>query len=152
MSTATYDQLAGGTEALNALLQTELAAVETYTHAINLFEDPAVIGELQKIRDEHRRAERELRECVVRMHGVPAGSPGLWAAFAAASAPGTKALGCATMLAALRQGEEYALGSYEDALGHEDIHPDCHRVIGGDLLPASRKHIDELNRLLGGSH
>lgn len=152
MSTATDQPLLGGTDALNALLQTELSAVETYTQAITLFEDPTVIGELQKIRDEHRRAERELRECLVRMHGVPAGSPGLWPAFAAAGAGGAQALGCATLLAALRQGEEYALASYEDALNHEDIHPDCHRVIGGDLIQASRKHIDELNRLLGGSN
>lgn len=151
MSTATDDRRAGGTEALNALLQTEQAAVETYTQAIALFEDPAVITELQKVRDDHRRAERELRECFVLMGAAPASGSGLWPAFAAAGAPGAKALGCATVLAALRQGEEYALGCYEDALAHEDIHPECHRVIGGDLLPSSRKHIDELNRLLGGS-
>jgi len=151
MSTAAYEPLTGGTDALNALLQTELSAVETYTHAIGLFDDPMVIGELQKIRDDHRRAERELREQVVLVNGVPASTPGKWAAFAAASAPGSKALGCATVLATLRQGEEHALGAYEDALGHEDLHPDCHRLIGGDLLPAIRKHVDELNRLLGGT-
>ncbi|HEY1188828.1 MAG TPA: DUF2383 domain-containing protein [Gemmata sp.] len=151
MSAATDEPITGTTEALNGLLQTAQAAVETYTHAIGLFDDAMVIGELQKIRDDHRRAERELRELVVRLNGLPANGSGLWVALSAAGALGTKALGCATLLAALRQGEEHALGAYEEALGHEDIHPDCHRLIGGDLLPASRKHIDELNRLLGGT-
>lgn len=151
MNAETYDPLTTGTDVMNGLLQNELSAVETYTHAIGLFDDPTAIIELQKIRDEHRRAERELRECVVLANGAPAPSPGLWPAFSATAAPGAKAVGCATVLAALRQCEEFAIGAYEDALSHEDIHADCHRLIGGELLPATRNHVDELNRLLGGT-
>lgn len=151
MSTATYESLAHSCDALNALLQGELAAVETYTRAIGLFDDQMVIGELQKIRDEHHRGERELRDQIVMLNGVPANGPGLWAAFAAVAGPALKVLGCATVLAALRQGEEQAIGAYEDTLNHEDIHPDSHRLISGGLLVAARRHVDELNRLLGGT-
>ena len=151
MNAETYDPITAGTDVMNGLLQNELSAVETYTHAIGLFNDASVIVELQKIRDDHRRAERELHECVMLMNGAPASNPGLWPAFSATAAPGAKGVGCATVLAALRQCEEYAIGAFEDALSHEDVHPDCHRLIGGELLPAARNHVDELNRLLGGT-
>ena len=140
-----------GTDVLNELLRSELSAVETYTHAIGLIEDPTAIAELQRIRDDHRRAERELRECVVERNGVPAGASGVWPAFAATAAAGAKAIGCASLLAPLRQCEEYAIVAFEGALNHEDLHPACHRLIGSDLLPAARRHVDELNRLLGGT-
>lgn len=145
-----HEPRAAGTDVLNGLLVTERSAVGTYTHVIALLDDPVAIGELQKIRDDHRKAERKLYECVTLMHGTPAAGAGLWPALASA-APGAKAIGCATLLTALRAGEEFAIGAYEDALDHEDVHCDCHRLIGGELLPAARAHVDELNRLLGGT-
>lgn len=150
MIATTDDPRTESAEAVNALLRNERAAVETYTHAIGLFDDPAVIEQLQKIRDEHRRAERELRDCVVRQLGVPATDGGLWDAVAAVAGSNGKAVGGAAVLAALRQGEEFAVGAYEDALNHEGVHPDCNRLISAELLTASRRHIDDLNRLLGG--
>ncbi|AWM38744.1 hypothetical protein GobsT_30600 [Gemmata obscuriglobus] len=151
LNAETHEALASGTEVMNGLLRHALSAVETYTHAIGLIEDPTAIIELQKIRDGHRRAERELRECVVLMGAVPSQNPGPWPAFSATAAPGTKAVGCASVLAALRQCEEYAIAVYEDAVNHEDIPPDGYRLISGELLPEVRKHVDELNRLLGGT-
>ncbi len=56
------------------------------------------------------------------------------------------------MIAALRQGEEHGIAAYEDALDNEMIHPDCHRNIRSDLLPACKKHVEELNNILGGNH
>ena len=145
MSIATDDHLLDTADALNALLRNELAAVDAYTRAIGLFNDPAVIEQLQSIRDAHRRAVRELRDGVIRGHGEPAAGGGVWDGFAPASAG--KAVGGAAVLAALRRGEEYAVGAYEDALSSADLA----RRTGTDLLAASRGHVDELNRLLGGA-
>ena len=149
MSAAPDDTRAYDTNTLIALLRGEMSAVETYTQAVTKLDDQAVIAELQKIRDDHSRAERELRDHVTRSGGQPAEGTGAWSAFASAVA-GPATVSTATALAALRQGEEYAVAEYEAALGNEEVHPDCHRLVRTDLLPAGRKHIDELNRLLGG--
>lgn len=137
------------TEALNALVRGELSAVETYTRALGAFDDPLVIADLQKVRDEHSKAVRELRDRVIQFGGQPAEAGDPWGPFAATG--GAKALGPATVLAALRQGEELGASEYEAALENEHIHPECLRLIRADLLTARRRHIDELNRLLGGS-
>ena len=148
---ATIDEPRGcDTDALNALLRGEMSAVETYTQALGKFDDSAVIADLQKIRDEHSRAVRELRDSVVRFGGRPAESAGPWGAFTNAVTATAKSVGPATVLAALRQGEEYGISEYESALENEHIHPDCQRMIRTDLLAAGRKHVEELDRLLGG--
>ena len=152
MSTATHEPHTCDTAALNLLPRREMSAVETYTHAMGQFDDPALIADLQKIRDEHSRAVRELRDHVVTFGGVPARGTGVWGTFTAAAAPTAKAIGPATVIAALRQGEEQGIGAYEDALTNEMIHPDCHRNIRSDLLPDPHKHVEELNNTLGGNH
>lgn len=152
MSTATHETMTCDTDALNSLLRGELSAVETYTQAMSKFDDLEVVAELQKIRDEHSRAVRELRDHVITFGGVPAESSEVWGTFTATVTATAKALGPATVLAALRQGEEHGIGAYEDALHNEDIHPDCHRMILSDLLPACRRHVEGLNHLLGCSH
>ena len=137
-------------DALNSLLRGEMAAVETYTQALGQFDDQTVIADLQKIRDEHSKAVRELRDLVIGFGGHPAASTGPWGAFTTAVTTTAKAIGPATVLAALIQGEEYDISEYEAALENVHIPTDCQRAIRTDLLPACRKHIEELNRLLGG--
>lgn len=139
------------THALNTLLRGELAAVETYTQALGTSDDPEMIGDLQKIRDEHSRAVRVLRDHVVRFGGVPADSPGPWSAYTAAAPAGATVVSPPTTLAALRQGEEHTIGEYEAALGN-DIDPECQQLVRSDLLPAARRHVEALNSLLGGLH
>ena len=75
-------------------------------------------------------------------------NPGAWAAFASALT-GAKVVGPATALAALRQGEEHGASEYEAAL-ESGVPADCQRLIRTDLLPACRRHAEDLNRLLGG--
>ena len=83
MNTTMRDPLACDTHALNALLRGEMAAVETYTLVLGTSDDQEMITDLQKIRDEHSRAVRLLRDHVVRFGGNPVESPGPWSAFAA---------------------------------------------------------------------
>jgi hypothetical protein len=82
--------------------------------------------------------------------GEPAESSGPWGAFAAAVTGMAKALGPATVLSALRQGEEHGINEYEDALHNEKVNPACKDMIRTDLLPSCRNHVEELNRLMGG--
>jgi hypothetical protein len=149
MSATIDDPNTCDTDGLNALLCGEMAAVEAYTQALGLFDDEKVIADLQKLRDEHSRAVRQLRDCVIGSGGRPVGSPGPWAAFACDTSA-AKVIGPATALAALRQGEEYRVSEYEVALESVGIRPECQSLLRADLLPACRKHVEELNRLLGG--
>src|SRR5262245_12820774 len=150
MSTTFHDSHPCDTDAINSLLRGEMSAVETYTQAMGKFDDETAIADLQKIRDEHSRAVRLLRDQMIAVGAHPAESTGPWGAFTAAVTDGAKMIGPATALAALRQGEEHGINEYEAALGNNDIHSDCQRMIRADLLPACRKHVEELNRLLGG--
>lgn len=150
MNAMVYDTDTCNVDALNALLRDEMSAVETYTQAMGQFDDQLVIADLQKIRDEHSRAVRELRDLVIRFGGAPANGSGTWGSFAPLVTGAVRALGPATVLAALRQGEEHGINEYTAALENGDIHAECMRVIRADLISACQRHIDELNRLLGG--
>jgi Domain of unknown function (DUF2383) len=143
-------EVAGSTDILNSLLQGQLAAVETYDQALIRFEDPHLLADLQLIREEHVQAEILLREKVLELGGEPVDFSGPWASCTAALAGETKATGPATALAALRQGEEHSVNELEEALKHENINFDCKDLIRISLLPTIRKHVADLNRLMGG--
>jgi hypothetical protein len=138
------------TETLQILLSSEMTAVEVYTQALGTFDDEFVIADLQKIRDEHRRSVRELRDHIVGLglrldeHGIAPHK----------SEPTMRdpanVVGPAVALAVLRQGEEQGITGYEAALENVGLDPDCRRRIRSALLPACRKHVEQLNLLLGG--
>jgi len=138
------------TDALNSLLRGELSAVESYDQAVAKIEDQHVLADLHKIREEHAHAVLLLREKVAHFGGEPAESSDPWGAFAAVVTGMARALGPATVLSALRQGEEHGINEYEDALHNESVNPACKDMIRTDLLPRCRDHVAELNRLMGG--
>lgn len=150
MNASTHDKHPQETEVLNVLLRAEMSAVETYTQALGQFDDEAVIADLQKIRDEHSRAVRELRDEMIRIGGVPPTGSGPLGSFAPAAIEDKKVIGPATALAALRLGEQHEACEYESALENADVPATVRGVIRRELLPACRKHVDELNRMLGG--
>lgn len=137
-------------DTLNSLLRGELSAVDTYDQAMQKFEDSRLLADLQMIRQEHVEAEVILREKVLQMGGEPVESSEPWGACAAAISGDASVVGPATALAALRQGEEHTINEFEDTLKHENVNFDCKNLIRTNLLPVSRKHVAELNRLMGG--
>lgn len=137
-------------EMLNSLLGYQQAAVETYDQALHKLEDPHVLADLHMIREEHAQAETLLRKKVQELGGKPVEASGAWGACAAAITSEENTIGVATALAALRQGEEHSINEFEDTLNQKDMNPDSKNLIRSQLLPASRKHVAELNRLMGG--
>jgi len=137
-------------DALNSLLRSQLAALETYDRAMSKFEDHHLIAELQGIREEHARAIAQLRERVIQFGGEPCEGSDLWGACAAAITGPEQVIGPTTALAALRQGEEHSINELEDVLKNENVNTECKKLLRTDLLPCSRKHVEELNRLMGG--
>lgn len=138
------------TEALNHLLQSELSAVETYTQALNQFEDLEVIGALQTMRDEHSRAVRALRDQIVLAGATPADHAGAWSTFTVSGFDTAEVIGPATLLAVLCQSEEHGLREYEAALSEVELQLDTQRLICTQLLPLCRANAEKLNALLGG--
>lgn len=132
---------------LTCMLRTELAAADSYAQAMQNFEEPRLLSDLENMREEHLWAQTELREKITRMGGELVDSPGPWSTCAAVTGG---VPGAATALAALKQGEEQAINQFEDSLRRDDLDADCKNLIRTHLLSDSRKHVEELNRLMMG--
>jgi hypothetical protein len=135
-------------EALHCLLRGEIAAVETYDHAIGQFERLPTAAELTRIRDDHQRAVVALRGHADQF-GCTADedAAGAWGAYANA----VGAVGPAAVLAALKHGEVHAANEYEAVLGDPDVDTGCKDLIRSDLLPRALAHVVDLDHLLAGT-
>jgi hypothetical protein len=138
-------------DSMNSLLRRQLAAVRTYDQALIKFVDPHLLTDLQTIREDHIHAEILLREKVLQMGGEPVDIAEPWVSCAAAFSEDSKVVGPAAALDALRQAEEYSINELEDTLKHENMDIDCKNLIRSNLLPTNRRHVADLNRLMGGN-
>jgi demethoxyubiquinone hydroxylase (CLK1/Coq7/Cat5 family) len=135
-------------DALNALLRGEVAAVETYDQVIAKFAGRPQAVELQRIRDEHAESAAVLRERVRHFGGDPAEGSGIWGKVTAAITGTAKILGPATALATLKQGEDFGIGQYENALCDPEIDREDKELIRHRLLPRANSHITDLDRMI----
>lgn len=135
-------------DALNALLRGEVAAAETYDQVIAKFDGQPQAIDLQRIRDEHTEAAAVLRERVRHFGGDPAEGSGLWGKLTAAVTGTAKVFGPATALGTLRQGEEYGIGQYENALTDPEIDTEDKDLIRHRLLPRCLSHVSNLERMI----
>lgn len=118
---------------LNALLQGEIAATETYTHAIVRIDDRSRVP-LQDNRDCHRRRVEALRERVLASGGTPVEGSGMWGAFASLMERSAALLGRDAAIAALEEGEALGLRDYREALPLLDAR--TRAWVEQELLPA----------------
>jgi hypothetical protein len=137
-------------EALKTLLLSEMAAVEAYETAMSRLRDHHVLAGLEKIRDEHGRAVTALRSHGTGPDARPRESAGPWSTVAVAVNGTAGIISTTTALWALCQGEERAINEYENALAHDGLSAESKQLIRIELLPRARRHLDELNRLMGG--
>jgi hypothetical protein len=137
-------------ETLNILLLSELAAVEAYERILSHIEDQQVLADLEKIRDEHARAATALRSLVLDRSEEPRKCTGPWSTVSVAVNGTAGIISPTTALWALCQGEQHAINEYEAALSHEGLTAPSKHMIRIELLPRNRRHLEELNRLMGG--
>jgi hypothetical protein len=135
------------TNLLNPLLREKLAAVETYTQAVDQLDDKQLVKSLRKIRDTHSTNLQKLLNKVVELGETPSESAEAWDAYSSVVGNPTQEIAPETVISALRHGEEISITECEDALKNSELHPDCHRLIETELLPACHDHLKELNRL-----
>src|SRR4051812_16886195 len=125
---------------LNALLRGELAAVHTYDLVIPKFEGQPEAAELERIRREHVNSVEVLRERVRQLGGTPPETAGAWRAFAAAVTGTARVFGPAAALGTLREGEDYGIGQYENALADPEVAEADKELVRDRLLPACHRH------------
>lgn len=142
-STATYNL-----EHLNDLLRGELSAVETYAEALKRIGSDWGSCTLEHIHARHHEAAEWLRHRVEQAGGQSAESAGLWGTFASLVMDAANLIGTATVLAALKHGEQVGINEYEETLRHEDIDPECREFLQHRLIPAGHHHILDLDHLL----
>ncbi len=136
------------TEALNSLLRGELAAIETYSHAIH--NDPAAGASsvLEKIRADHLHSVSVLRGLILARGGDPSTHSGPWGSFAKALEGAAAVVGSATAMTVLRQGEEHGIREYQYLLEQGEIEPEIRQIISTDLLPPLGEHLRDLTGLV----
>jgi len=135
---------------LNHLLRGEQAAVETYDQLVSKLDPESRPGaaELRRFNADHRDAVTLLRRQIELHQGQPVPGSGLSGAWTRTVAGTAQVLGDATALQALKEGEEHGLKLYQDALSQNKLDPDCEEVVRSTLLPQTRSHVQELDRLM----
>lgn len=133
---------------INSLLRGEVAAAETYGQVLGKFEGRPEAADLQRIRGEHLEAAAALRERVRAMGAEPSDGSGAWGTFTAAITGTAKVFGPGTALATLKQGEEYGIGQYENALTNEAVEADAKDLVRYRLLPRCLDHVGHLDRMM----
>lgn len=119
-------------ETLNSLMRGELAAVETYRHAIERL-GKHVPEDLRTCMQSHDRRATSLAEHITLAGGTPVSGSGLWGAFALVVEGGAALIGPRALFAALEEGEDQGLTDYRAALARVDA--PALALLRRDLLP-----------------
>jgi Domain of unknown function (DUF2383) len=117
---------------LNSLMRGELAAAETYRHAITALASDVPL-EINLCLTSHDLRAVQLAEHITLAGGTPVSGSGLWGAFARLVESGAALLGRSRIIAALVEGENQGLLDYRTALEHLDA--GAVTLIRSDLLP-----------------
>lgn len=132
---------------LNGLLRGELAATETYQQALGKIDSAHGAQQLAQIRDEHCEAVSLLRKHIREFGGDPETTSGTWGTLVKAVEGTAQLFGNSLALAALKQGEENGLSTYEKLADDERLPYACKTMIAGILVPRTKAHIEALARL-----
>ncbi|HEX3133312.1 MAG TPA: DUF2383 domain-containing protein [Planctomycetota bacterium] len=106
-------------ETLNSLMRGELAAVQTYRHAVERLGSDAPM-DLTTCMQSHDQRATLLAEHITLAGGTPVSGSGLWGAFARVVEGGAALIGPRALYAALEEGEDQGLTDYRAALDRVD--------------------------------
>jgi uncharacterized protein (TIGR02284 family) len=136
-------------DVLNGLLRGELAAQETYAHAVEKIDEEGIRAVLRRIRVEHAQAVQALEEHIRYFGGEPVRDSGPWGSFAHVVEGAARLLGVMPTLRALQEGERQGKEDYERVLEGDTLPPECRGLVRNSLLPQTQAHVESLERLLG---
>jgi hypothetical protein len=133
---------------LHRLLRGELAAVESYEHALRDVQDHPSRELLWSFLEDHRRAVSVLTRHTAAAGDTPATSAGVWGAFVRAVEKAASWIDDPTTLKALKEGEVHGLDEYRNALSEDQLEPAVRRIVEGELLPLQGEHVEELDLVI----
>lgn len=119
-------------ETLNSLMRGELAAVETYRHAIERLGDQAS-GDLSICLRSHDQRATRLAEHITLVGGTPVSGSGPWGDFAQLVNGSAALIGPRALYATLEEGEDQCLTDYRAAFDRVDSAGLT--LLRNDLLP-----------------
>jgi uncharacterized protein (TIGR02284 family) len=129
---------------INSVLQSEIAAVETYEQALQKIDDPVAQPDLLAAQKSHAFRAEKLKEAVSLLGGEPELSSGVKGVFAK-TAEGTASLfGEKAAIAVLEDGEDRNLEEYEKLMNEpeEDL-----QEIAKFMLKEEKEVHDRISRL-----
>ena len=131
---------------LNDFLKSEIAAVETYSQAIEKTGNSStVVQRLVELRQSHSSRAQLLRQQIVALGGEPAEGSGMWGAFTKLVEGGAKAFGEKAALQALEEGEDKGLQEYRDEM--DDLSEGMRSFIASQILPEQQRSHDTMSRM-----
>jgi hypothetical protein len=133
---------------LHRLLRGEMAAVDSYEHALDDVEDHPAHDLLWSFLEDHRRAVSVLRRHTTEAGEVPAESAGVWGAFARAVERAAAWIDDPTTLKALKEGEVHGVDEYRNALSENHLTDALRKIIQEELLPLQSEHVEELDLVI----
>jgi uncharacterized protein (TIGR02284 family) len=133
---------------LHRLLRGELAAVESYEHALEDVGDHPARDLLASFLEDHRRAVSALSRYSAEAGDEPATSAGVWGAFARAVEKVASWVNDPTTLKALKEGEVHGEDEYRNALSENHLDAALRKVIEEELLPLQAEHVEELDLVI----
>lgn len=134
---------------LNGCLRGEISAAETYRMALDELGDAHApeAKRLKELQRHHGEAAQELRARVRELGGEADDDSGAWGAFAKSVQGAADLFGDAAALKSIKEGEEYGVKLYEDALTDQSLDPQTRRLVAR-LEMQQRRHVEELDMLL----
>ena len=135
---------------LHRLLRGELAAVESYEHALRDVRDHPAHELLWSFLEDHRRAVSVLTGHTAAAGDTPATTAGVWGAFVRAVEKAAAWIDDPTTLKALKEGEVHGVDEYRNALSENHLDLSLRRIVAEELLPLQLEHVEELDLLVEG--
>ncbi len=123
-------------DALNSLLQGEIAAEETYREASAEVDDERAAN-IHDNWDCHANRIPVLTRRITELGGTPSSSPGMWSSFERLMERGADMFSKDDVILALESGEDHGLENYRAALNELD--PLSQTLVRKDLLPAQER-------------
>jgi len=125
-----------GTEDLNALLKSELAAIEIYKKALSKFQNKNGVAALQRCQQSHNERASKLRAAISNLDGKPIDDTGGGGQLAKLIMSRAQNMGDSAIILALQADEEQWSADYEWRL--VSMHGDHRNLVKDDLLPAQQ--------------
>ncbi len=130
---------------LNELLECELSAISTYSHALEKLSLTRMATELARFKDNHEAAAEILTQQIRSLGGTPVTSAGVWG-----KRPQDRQefMGLVAQLDALTEKERHSLYRYREVLSDDCLDYASRELIQEKLLPRTSAHHHRILELL----